>query len=64
MMFRHLNSILLHFAFVSKLGLLIMTAASVMGELPGKNEHMIHDWWSSFTENDYVFPGNLQGAYQ
>ena len=36
-------SIVLRFAFVSKLGLPILTAAKVTGELLGKNERTIRD---------------------
>ena len=57
-------SILLRFAFVSKLGVPILTAARVTGELLGKSERTIREWWSGFIDNDCTFSGTLQGAYQ
>ena len=57
-------SILLCFAFVSKLGVPILTAARVTGELLGRSERTIHEWWSDFIDNDCTFSGTLQGAYQ
>ena len=57
-------SILLRFAFVSKLGVPILTAARVTGELLGRSERTIREWWSGFIDNDCTFSGTLQGAYQ
>ena len=52
-------SILLRFAFVSKLGVPILTAARVH-----RSERTIREWWSDFIDNDCTLSGTLQGAYQ
>lgn len=57
-------SIVLRFTLVSRLGLPILRAASVTGEILGKSERTIREWWSSFIDNDYTFSGTLQSAYQ
>ena len=57
-------SILLRVTLVSKLGLTILKAASIISEMLGKSERTIREWWSIFTQNDFAFSGTLQGAYQ
>ena len=41
-----------------------MTAARVTGELLGRSEGTIREWWYGFIDNDCTFSGTLQGAYQ